>query len=1074
MYIAQSALLAGLGVGFTLVGQVLALGEEKVIIFPSLEELETAAPLDTHDDSRQLTFQASAHEGLEDIITTDIDKRDQFLIASAHHKHATPLLLDSSDDQAIHVAAQTFADDVHKVTGQRPRLYNDTLPHHIERALVVGSVGSELVKGLKGVKRDDLEDKWESYEIGWEDQPVKGLKEGLVITGSDRRGTIYALYTLSEQMGVSPWVYWADTPVRHNPIVAFDKTKRLSHGEPTVKYRGLFINDEHPALWGWAQQTWGRKPWEPAFQVEMYEKWFEMMLRLKANYHWPAMWASMFDVDGLDTSDGLPKNPTPGPNQVLANRMGVVMGTSHHEPMSRNKPEWDSYGEGAWDWDKNKDTLTDFWRYGAERAKGMETLFTMGMRGDGDEPLSGASNELVQNITHTQQGLLKDVYGDNLNGVSQMWCMYKEVAGYYMNGLEVPDDVTVLFADDNYGNLMSVLPSDRQDHKAGAGIYYHVDYVGLPRDYKWTNTINLAKTWEQMNIARAFNTTSIWILNVGSLKPLELPTEHFLALAYDSDAWPRNSVQKFLTHWAEREFGQEVKDEVADIMYKYSLYAGRAKVELLGDTFSLLNYEEAERVLDGWLELTHRAEKVYEHLPKHAKASFFQQVLMLCAGQANINKLHIAVARSHLYAFQARTAANTFAKEAIDAFYQDANITETFHSLLNRKWDHMWDQTHINYYGPLEPIRDSLPPVKFVNPYQASRPGIPIKEHALPGYVAYVRVTVENQVGAWPGDTGENCPGKFKCPDPTLLTMDPYGAKRRWIDIGSGGPKDTKFKLKADEEWLKLSQDRGNIKWDGTEDVRVYVSVDWDKVPVKLRSNEAYLAEGHVHLTSNDLTNVTITVPIVVPPSPPEDFHGHVQGDGYVVLEAAHFTRNSSAEGYAYEEIEGYGRTLSGVEMFPVTTQNFTAGEGPRLEYDIWTHGDSLDEENDIEITVQIGPTNNFLVGKELAFGLQIDDQPVQEIHPIPTKFLQDVEGLDPFTKAATGAVPSDWLQAVSTENRNVTIPYKVDGWEKGGKHTISLYGMTTGMIIERIWVDVGGIKERGYSYLGPPESVRI
>ncbi|WWC73829.1 uncharacterized protein I206_107801 [Kwoniella pini CBS 10737] len=1061
-----------LAAGLSLLGKVLALGEERVITFPSIIDLQQQSHLSL-EDTHQVIFE------FNDAGVLERQKDDHnFVVASKPHKHATPILLDSKDDQAIHVAAQTFAHDVYKVTGQHPRLYNDTLPHGIDRALIVGSISSQLISNIKSIDRGELHGKWESYEIGWEEQPVKGLKEGLVITGSDRRGTVFALYTLSEQMGVSPWYFWTDTPIKHKDIIGYNKNKKLSHGEPTVKYRGLFINDEHPAMWGWAQQHWHRKPWEPAFQVEMYEKWFEMLLRLKANYHWPAMWASMFDVDGLDTSNGLPKTPTPGPNQVLANKMGVVMGTSHHEPMSRNKPEWDSYGVGKWDYVENKEVMEEFWRYGAERAKGMETLFTMGMRGDGDEPLSGASNALVQNITHAQQGILKDVYGDDFDQINQMWCMYKEVSGYYFNGLEVPEDVTVLFADDNYGNLMSVLPPDKQDHKAGAGIYYHVDYVGFPRDYKWTNTINLAKMWEQLNHVRAFNTTSIWILNVGSLKPLEMPSEHFLALAYDSDAWPRNSVRKFLHAWAEREFGEDVAKETADIMFKYSLYAGRAKAELInGTTFSFNNYEEAERVLAGWNDLVHRAGKIYDKLDKITKPSFFQQVYMLCAGQANLNRLHQAVGRSNSYAFQARTAANTFAKEAIEAFYQDANLTETFHSLLNRKWDHMWDQTHIEYYGALEPIRDSLPPIKFVNPYVPARPGIPIKEHALPGYVAYLRVTVENFIGAWPGDTGKNCDRQFKCPDPTVLTMDLYGSQTRWVDIGSGGPRDTKFTITTNYDWLKVSQNHGKVKWDGTEDLRIYISVDWNKVkiPKEIKGKEIYKTEGHVLIKGNDLTNVTITVPIQIPLiSPPKEFKGHIQGDNYLVIEASHYTRLIEKEGYSFKEIEGYGRTLSGMEMLPSTIKNFTIGQGPILEYDIWING--LENDNDeLEIIIQLGPTNNFIVNKQLSFGFQMDgDLNIQLIKPIPLLLLQDNINEEPFKRSAVGAVPSDWENAVSSENRNATISVKIDeNWKSPGQHTIKLYGMSTGLVIERIWVDFGGIKERGYSYLGPPESYR-
>ncbi|KIR81104.1 hypothetical protein I306_01818 [Cryptococcus gattii EJB2] len=992
MLSAKTALYVALA-SIPLFGHVHALGDDKIVAFPSLSQLSGEyyswlGPTDYSKHQEQTTFIASNDRLNQASSVHGAD--NYFVLASSHHRFASPLLLSSEDDQSIHVAAQTFAEDVYKITGHRPDLYNDTLPDDVHRAVIVGSVESGVIRSLKtDPKRESLKGKWESFDISCEASPLEGLEEALVITGSDRRGTIYALYTLSEQMGISPFYFWSDVPIPHHSTLAILKNKSLSHGEPTVKYRGLFINDEHPALWGWAAQRWNRDPWEPAFQVEMYELWFEMMLRLKANYFWPAMWASKFSVDGLDITNGLPQPAIPGPNQVLANKMGIVMGTSHHEPMSRNKPEWDIFGNGPWDW-TNKDVLKDFWRYGAERAKGIETLFTMGMRGDGDEPLTDASNELVQNITKVQQDILKDVYDtDDLvgSGVSQMWCMYKEVAGYYQNGLEVPDDgmfllrhpvqrylknsqcfiVTVLFADDNYGNIMSVLPPERQGHEAGAGIYYHVD------------------SWDQMNIARSFNTTQIWILNIGTLKPLEMPTEWFLDLAWDFDRWERNSWKRWLREWAAREFGEEWKEEIGDIMGKYS----------------------------------------------------------------------------------AKTAANVFAHEAIEAFYQDANITETFHSLLNRKWDQtdtplsIWDQTHINYYTNLEPIRDSLPPIHFVNPFQPSRPGIPLREGDLPGQVAYVRLTVENSLGAWPGDNVRNCERGYKCPDPILLPMDPWGEQSRWIDIGAGGPKNVSWKMEVDVDWLTVEPRKGKTVWDGSGDERIWVSMDWDKVPVTTKG-ETVKKEGHIEFSAADRTNVTVTVPIIIPPSPPSSFRGHVEGDEYVAIEAAHYTTNTSAEGYAFEELEGYGRTLSGLEMFPVNTQNFTLGEGPKLEYDFWAHGDSMDGKGKVEITVQVGPTLNFLVGKELAFGLQFDNLPPKEIHPVPTKGLGE-SGSD-RKPGEVGSVPEDWMEVVSSEIRNVTMEVTKDGWE-AGKHTVTIWGMTTGVVVERIWVDMGGIRKRGEVY---------
>ncbi|WVF70255.1 hypothetical protein IAT40_005044 [Kwoniella sp. CBS 6097] len=1020
----------------------LGLGEERVIHFGDSDNSDNV----DLSNGNQVTFSANS--------PSPASSRD-FLIASKHHDKATPLLLDSKDNEAIHIAAQTFAHDVYRVTGIKPDLYNDTLPTHVKHAIIVGSVESGLIGDLEnGPAYDGLHGKWESYDVQVVSGPLKNVDKALVVVGSDRRGTIYALYTMSEQMGVSPFHYWADVPVRPQSSIEFSSDRKLSHGEPTVKYRGLFINDEHPAMWEWAARKQNVKIGEPAFTTWVYEPWLEMMLRLKANYFWPAMYASMFDVDGLEWTEDQPFPAIPGPNQVLANRMGIVMGTSHHEPMARNKPEWDRKGQGAWDW-TNAEFMKQWWMDGAKRAKGMETLFTLGMRGDGDMPLTGASNALVENITATQQQILGEVYEtDDMSTIPQMWCMYKEVAEYYVNGLQVPEDVTVLFADDNWGNLMSVINPDKP-HKAGGGIYYHVDYVGTPKAYKWIQTINLAKTWEQMSIAAAFNTTSIWILNVGTLKPLELPVEHFMSLAWDINAWPINSVDRFLQHWAAREFGEEVSDEVADIMSKYTMYASRNKAEVMNTTtFSLTNYEEAERVLAEWEAITERAGKVYDGLPEETRPAFFELVYMLCLAQTNLNKLYMAAGRNNIYAQQARTAANVFGKEAMDLFFNDWNITERFHALLDRKWDHMWDQSHINWNSHLEPEKDSLPPISWVNPMVPARQGIPVTELEY-GQTSYIRVTHENSKGSWPGNTVDNCPRGEHCGLPSLLPMDPYGAKSRWIDVGAAGPKDVRFKVET-EDWIKVEPSHGKIMRDASTDTRLRLSIDWSKAPDQ--------GVGQFKLYGSDLSNVTINVPVNNYAKPGSGFEGFIEGDGYVVMEAAHYSRNTSVQEYAFQEVKGYGRTLSGLEMYPISTQNFTLGEGPSLEYDFWLHNSG-----ESELNIQIGPSLNFLgLNKTLAFGVQIDDEPPFLIRPIPTEPLGFAIGRPGQTPVAIGAVPKDWIEIVKNEIRNVMFPFE---FEEEGKHTLKIWGMTTGIIVERIWVDMGGISERGYSYLGPPES---
>ena len=355
-------------------------------------------------------------------------------------------------------------------------------------------------------------------------------------------------------------------------------------------------------------------------------------------------------------------------------------------------------------------------------------------------------------------------------------------------------------------------------------------------------------------------------------------------------------------------------------------------------------------------------------------------------------------------------------------------------------------------------MKDTLPPISYINPNLPAREGIPIRVKAY-GHNAYIRVTVENSFGAWPGDSIFNCPSGRQCPDPTLLTMDPYGAKTRWVDIGSSGPKDVDYVARPNVDWLSVTNAEGKIMRDASSDERLRISVDWNKAPSS--------GSGQVRISGSDGSNTTITIPVTQPAAPPSSFHGFVEGDGYVVIEAAHFARNASAEGYAFETIDGYGRSLSGLEMFPMTTQNFTLGTGPSLGYDFWSHN-----AGDVQVTVQIGPTLNYLgADRALSFGVQMDDSRPTEIQPIPLEplgFYTEHPGSPPL---AIGAVPKDWINIVSSEIRNVTLSMNL---ADAGAHTLKIWGMSTGIIVERIWVDMGGIAQRGYSYLGPPESVQV
>lgn len=428
---------------------------------------------------------------------------------------------------------------------------------------------------------------------------------------------------------------------------------RHTDGEPAVKYRGIFINDEAPALAGWATEKFG------GFNAEFYAHVFELIVRLKGNYLWPAMWGRTFYVDD-------PKNPE------LADAYGVVIGTSHHEPLMRAHDEWRRFGSSPWNYQTNPDTLQKFWREGIRRMGDNESLVTIGMRGDGDEPMSEGSNiALLEKIVKDQRGIIADVTGKPASETPQVWALYKEVQDYYDKGMRVPDDVMLLLADDNWGNIRKLPKIGEKERPGGYGIYYHFDYVGGPRNYKWINTNPLPRIWEQMHLAYEHGVNRIWIVNVGDIKPIEFPTEFFLDYAWNPAKWSAERLDDYTRLWAAEQFGEEHAAAIANMLSRYGKYNALRKPELLSpETYSLTNYREAERVVAEYNELAEKAEQLYQKMPDEAKDAFYQLVLYPVKASANLNALYLAVAKNHLYAKQGRAATNQMADKAkaLDVF----------------------------------------------------------------------------------------------------------------------------------------------------------------------------------------------------------------------------------------------------------------------------------------------------------------------------------------------------------------------------------------------------------------------
>ncbi|AQR61301.1 hypothetical protein BZG35_06285 [Brevundimonas sp. LM2] len=623
------------------------------------------------------------------------------------------LLVEPGADTAVTLAADNFATDLERVSGHAPARI----------ATTAGATGDLVIVGVLGqstviddliargrIETGDIAGQWEAFRQIVVEAPYPGVERALVIVGADRRGAVFGLYDLSEKIGVSPWHWFADVPVHRRSDVFV--TAGARRDQPGVRYRGIFINDEDPGFATWARTRFG------GINVEMYQHVFELILRLRGNYLWPAMWApKAFNADD-------PRN------MVLADAMGVVMGTSHHEPLTRAQDEWHRDTEsgvtgGRWDYAANGENVRTFWRGGIERmmsrgdGRPFDTLVTIGMRGDGDEAMAeGTAIPLLEQVVADQRAIIADVTGRPASETPQVWALYKEVQDYYDHGMQVPDDVFLLFADDNWGQIRR-LPTGDRDRAAGYGVYYHFDYVGAPRNYKWLNTVQIEKTSQQMDLAWQSGARSLWIVNVGDIKPMEFPISAFMRQAWDPEAMTLEALERYPRDWAAATFGPEHAADIADLVTRYSQYAARRKPELIDPaTFPLglmrpdtLDGGDFGRRVAEWEALEARAEAVRVQLPETHQAAYFQLVQHPIRALATLYDLYYSVAWNRRLAAVDDPRANAFADRAEAAFREDAAITAEYHAISDGKWDGMMLQTHIGYTSWQQPESQEMPEV---------------------------------------------------------------------------------------------------------------------------------------------------------------------------------------------------------------------------------------------------------------------------------------------------------------------------------------------------------------------------
>ncbi|GGA90631.1 glycosyl hydrolase 115 family protein [Puia dinghuensis] len=908
---------------------------------------------------------------------------------------ATPIYVDPQDHWLVKKVASMFCEDVERITGTKPLLLH-TLPEvSIPRLIIIGSRDSSaIIRQLleKAALSAKQTGKWEAYTRKTLRHPTPRIGEALIIAGSDRRGTAYGVLQLSRQLGVSPWYYWADVPTQHKDELYCKRTFTESDG-PAIKYRGFFINDEAPALSGWVHTTFGN------FNHLFYEHVFELLLRLKANYLWPAMWGNAFNDD--DTL-----------NPILASRYGIVMGTSHHEPMLRAQQEWKRYGSGPWDYTTNAAVLDSFWEKGIVHMDQHESIVTIGMRGDGDKPMTEGSNiALLEKIVADQRNMIHKVTGKDPAATPQSWALYKEVQDYYDKGMRVPDDVTLLLCDDNWGNVRKLPISTDKPRTGGYGLYYHFDYVGGPRNYKWINTNPLPRAWEELHLTKEYGVDKIWIVNVGDIKPLEFPTQFFLDYAWDPSAIPAQGLADYTFQWATAQFGPDHAADIADILAKYAKYNGRRKPELLSpDTYSLFNYREAQSVVSDYKLLAEKATAISKQLPAEYHDAYFELVAYPVFASANLNELYYTVALNHLYARQGRVLTDSLAAEAKGLFIKDSLMAYTYnHNVANGKWPHMMDQTHIGYTYWQEPRHNNMPATDTIDLATAKDPTWGI--------------AVEGATDWWPNATTEA----------RLPSFNPYDNAGHFIDIFNRSAHPFTYTITTGEPWIHIDKANPTI----STEQRIWVSIDWQKAP-----------------KSSGLTGLKITGPSGPPvkikiildnpaPPPPASFKGFIETGGCVSIEAEHYSRAVTNPTIQWLTIPDLGRTGSAVQAIPVTAKSITpGGNSPHLEYQVY-----LFDTGAVNVQAYFSPILEFN-RKPIHYAIAFDNEQPQTID------------------LSTGnEARGSWDKMVSY---NIRIVLSKHILTRPGIHTLKVYFVDPGPVLQKLVIDAGGAKP---SYLGPPES---
>ena len=947
--------------------------------------------------------------------------------------------------------AGKVAKDVEGTLSFCPEICETAVP--AKQAVIAVTAGSgKLAETLcsKISKLGQVEGKRESYAFIVAENPVEGIESALVIYGSDKLGTIYGLFHLSELLGVTAMVDWGDCQyVKQDSFILKEEDSFVSK-EPSVKYRGFFINDEWPCCGNWATSHFG------SFNAKMYDHIFEYLLRMKGNYLWPAMWAENFMLDGPDLE-----------SMKLADEYGIYIGMSHHEPCMRSGAEYSKvrgpkspYGD-AWSYVTNKEGILRFWEDGVKRSIGHNVFPTVGMRGENDSKMLGEDSlisdnvRLLKEIITKQREMIHEHLETDGKKVPQLFAVYKEVEDYYfgggseegLRGFKELEDVTLLLCEDNWGNMRALPEAFERNHKGGFGMYFHLDYHGDPVSYEWVSSTELSKIWEQMTEAYEYGVRELWIVNVGDVKFQEFPLNYFMDLAYDFEKWGSlapNSTKEYTKAWIESVFGsytsKEEREEIQEVLEGYLKINALRKPESLNDTvYHPAHYLECEKLLSFCGKLEEKNERLWKILEERGMGdAYFSMIYFSAEASFNLLKMHLYSGKNHLYASQGKAVANEYDKLVEACIEKDEALKTQMAEFKEGKWAGMELASHIGFTNWND--EDWRYPVRHI-----------------------IRLPKKPRLVVTRADKTQHYTNQYF---PITLVIDDFvvsSSKKAKIQIANGGQGSVKWKIQegarkvgldgiAHEsgegsrcEWLEFSQISGETTLQ-------------DEVEISLK--EENLPLGEEVSCSFEIKTETEFVPVLVK-ALKKDTSALPEGaflaeHGMFVIDAVHYADKHAGlyEGKAveFEGLYGFGKYQSGIKAFPVTSSFDSKENAPSVTYELYS-----EEEKDCFLNLYTSPANPLIYGGKLSMEVSVNEGAGKLVE---------------FTKAGykggePGCIP--WEQAVLNQEHVGSTEISL----KKGLNKITVFAREAGIVLERLVVYPKDI-ERAVSYLGEKECIRV